>query len=368
MNVALLGFGTIGSAFYELTRGREDIVVKTVLSRRPRPELTCRVTAEMEEILADPDIHIVVEVMGGLHPAYEYICAAMEAGKHVVTANKELMVAHYSRLVRLARERGVCLRCTGAAGGGLPWLTSLTRAARLDELTAVEGILNDTTDQMLRDMTQEGLDYGAALLRAQQAGLAEADPSADVDGLDALRKLVLSVDLGFGVCVREEDIPRLGISSVRTEDMAAFRDMGLVCKLFTRAEKGETGVAAFVMPTLFRPQAYQVHTGVSLYGRRFGRQSFSGKGTGPKPSAFSTGGAVLGDCLDILEGCGTFYYAGGDCPCPVDNSGVVSRFYYRIRSGSGLMGPMSVRDAFLWIEETRRTDPGAFFARLEEEN
>ena len=122
------------------------------------------------------------------------------------------------------------------------------------------------------------------------------------------------------------------------------------------------------MPTLFRPEAYQIHTGVSLYGRRIGRQSFSGRGTGPKPSAFPTAGAVLGDCLDIQDGCGSFYRAGEGRTCPVDNGGVFGRFYYRTEADSGIMGPMSVSEAFTWLQETRRTDPDAFLARLEEEN
>jgi homoserine dehydrogenase len=127
MFAALLGFGTVGSSFYALTRGRTDIRVAAVLSRRPRPELSCRVTPEFDTILRDPSVGIVVEAIGGLHPAYEYVCAAMEAGKHVVTANKHLMVAWYDELIALARRCGVSLRCTAAAAGGIPWLPALSR-------------------------------------------------------------------------------------------------------------------------------------------------------------------------------------------------------------------------------------------------
>ena len=148
MNIALLGFGTVGKAFYELTLGRSDLRVTSVLSRRPRPELPCTVTNDFDEIVRDRSVGIVVEVMGGLEPAYRYICAAMRAGKHVVTANKQLVCAHYAEL---------SLRCTAAAGGGIPWLTSLSRAARLDEITAVGGILNGTTNYMLSAMTASGV-------------------------------------------------------------------------------------------------------------------------------------------------------------------------------------------------------------------
>ena len=170
MNIALLGFGTVGSHFYKLCEGRTDLHVAAVLSRRPRPELTCTVTADYDEIVRDPSIDIVVEVMGGIEPAYSYLCAAMRAGKHVVTANKQLMCAHFEELTSLAKEKGVALRCTAAAGGGIPWLTSLSRASELDEIKAVEGILNGTTNYMLSAMTNSGADYAPALRKAQELG------------------------------------------------------------------------------------------------------------------------------------------------------------------------------------------------------
>ena len=163
MKIALLGFGTFGSHFYKLCEGRSDLQITAVLSRRPRPELTCTVTADYDEIVRDPSIDIVVEVMGGIDPAYSYLCAAMRAGKHVVTANKQLMCARFDALTALSKEMGVALRCTAAAGGGIPWLTSLSRASQLDEITAVEGILNGTTNYMLSAMTNSGADYAAAL-------------------------------------------------------------------------------------------------------------------------------------------------------------------------------------------------------------
>ena len=283
MNIALLGFGTVGSHFYKLCEGRTDLHVSAVLSRRPRPELTCSVTADYDEIVRDPSIDIVVEVMGGIEPAYSYLCAAMRAGKHVVTANKQLMCAHFDELTSLAKEQGVALRCTAAAGGGIPWLTSLSRAAALDEITAVEGILNGTTNYMLSAMTNSGADYAPALRKAQELGYAEADPTADVEGLDARRKLVLSADLAFGVNVREEDIPCVGISSITAGDIAKAKDEGLTYKLIARAEKNGRAVAAFVCPTLFPSSAPEAHTDgtgnlVTLLASLFGRRGFSGGG------------------------------------------------------------------------------------------
>ena len=244
MNIALLGFGTVGKAFYELTLGRSDLRVTSVLSRRPRPELPCTVTNDFDEIVRDRSVGIVVEVMGGLEPAYRYICAAMRAGKHVVTANKQLMCAHFEELTSLAKEKGVALRCTAAAGGGIPWLTSLSRASQLDEITAVEGILNGTTNYMLSAMTASGVDYTTCLREAQALGYAEADPTADVEGLDARRKLVLSADLAFGVNIREEDIPCVGISSITAGDIAKAKDEGLT---YAQDRGRQYGVVGFLV-------------------------------------------------------------------------------------------------------------------------
>ena len=367
MNIALLGFGTVGKAFYELAQGRSDLRVTTVLSRRDRPELRCRVTSDFDEIARDRSIDVVVEVMGGLEPAYRYICMALRAGKHVVTANKQLMCAHYDELLALTRECGTALRCTAAAGGGIPWLTSLSRAGRLDKLTAVEGILNGTTNYMLSAMTEADVDYTTCLREAQALGYAEADPTADVEGYDARRKLVLSANLAFGASVREEDIPCFGISSVTATDFAAWREAGLVCKLFVRAEEHDGRVAAFVCPTLFpaaSPVAQTNGTGnlVSLYGERFGCLSFSGAGAGGYP----TGSSVLSDCVDIAEGACGFYVPRGEAK-PIDNSAAVYRFYLRIGAKGAYTAPMPVSEAFEQVRAAKARGESVFLARIQEE-
>ena len=367
MNIALLGFGTVGSHFYKLCEGRTDLHVAAVLSRRPRPELTCTVTADYDEIVRDPSIDIVVEVMGGIEPAYSYLCAAMRAGKHVVTANKQLMCAHFEELTSLAKEKGVALRCTAAAGGGIPWLTSLSRASELDEIKAVEGILNGTTNYMLSAMTNSGADYAPALQKAQELGYAEADPTADVEGLDARRKIVLSADLAFGVNIREEDIPCVGISSITAGDIAKAKDEGLTYKLIARAEKNGRAVAAFVCPTLFPSSAPEAHTDgtgnlVTLFASRFGKQSFSGAGAGGYP----TGSSVLSDCVDVIEGCPSFYVSRHEAK-HIDNSAAVGRFYLRTGSETVCTGPITVAEAFARAERARSCGEPVFLARIEEE-
>ena len=350
MNIALLGFGTVGSHFYKLCEGRTDLHVAAVLSRRPRPELTCTVTADYDEIVRDPSIDIVVEVMGGIEPAYSYLCAAMRAGKHVVTANKQLMCAHFEELTSLAKEKGVALRCTAAAGGGIPWLTSLSRASDLDEIKAVEGILNGTTNYMLSAMTNSGADYAPALRKAQELGYAEADPTADVEGLDARRKIVLSADLAFGVNIREEDIPCVGISSITADDIVKAKDEGLTYKLIARAEKNGRAVAAFVCPTLFPSSAPEAHTDgtgnlVTLFASRFGKQSSN----------------VLRDCLDVADGCRSFY-ADSFTPCSVNLSGTQCKWLFRCM-GEYFTRECSARAAFDAYESYRKDDPHALLAR-----
>ena len=363
MRVGLLGFGTVGSHFYELVRGRQDVQVKTVLSRRPRTGVDARVTANVQDILQDPEIGIVVEVMGGLHPAYEYVCAAMRAGKHVVTANKLLMCDKYGELVSLAASCGVCLRCTAAVGGGIPWLTSLAGAAQVDTLTAVEGILNGTTNYILSAMTRRGIGFSEALQEAQDLGYAEADPAADVDGLDARRKLSLSADMAFGVILREEEVPCLGIGHITQGDIAAARDRGQVYKLVASAARREGRVSAYVCPALFAastPEANLEGTGnlITLYGERLGRQSFLGAGAGGWP----TGANVLRDCLAVNGGCESFY-SSAMVPQTVDNTAAEGKWLFRV-NGAYTTKRESVAEAFSDYARCLKEDPCAFMAQM----
>ena len=188
MNIGLLGFGVVGGGVWELAAERDDICVKRVLLRSPKAGLPeSAVTFDVNDILNDDTIDTVVEVMGGLHPAYEYVTAAMERGKHVVTANKALIAAYYTELTALAAKQGVALRCTAAVGGGIPWLVNLERVKRLDTVCAVGGIMNGTTNFIMDAMHKADVDFPAILKEAQALGYAEADPSADLDGDDIRR-------------------------------------------------------------------------------------------------------------------------------------------------------------------------------------
>ena len=363
MRIGLLGYGTVGKAFYALSEEQRSLTVSTLLTRRAR-DLSCRQVASFSDILDDPAIELVVELIGGIHPAFEYIASAMRAKKHVVTANKAVVCAHYGELVRLAAKNGVCLRCTAAAGGGIPWLTSLGRAARMDRITAVEGILNGTTNYILSEMTARNTAYGELLAEAQRLGYAEADPTDDVEGYDARRKLVLSADLAFSGLLSEQDIPCIGISRVSVADIAWARERGLVWKLNARAERKGSKVSAFVCPTLFPASTPESQTNgsanlVSLYAERIGKQSFSGAGAGGWPTASN----VLADCLEIAGGAPPFYSDHIPAPLTINNAGERKTWLFR-SFGRYTIRQETVADAFEAYAAVSEADPGALLGYL----
>lgn len=329
MQVALLGLGVVGGGVWELLKDRPGWEVRRAMARSPHREYGEKVVDSIEPILEDPKVELVVEAIGGITPAYQYVKAALQAGKHVVTANKALMAAHYGELTATARENGVVLRCTGAVGGGIPFLTSLERVKRLDRIEEISGILNGTTNYILDVMTREGKSFKEALSAAQALGYAEADPSADIDGLDLRSKLALCANVAFGIMVRAEDIPTAGIRGITAEDVAAFSRMGAVCKMIGFAQYREGRVAAVAEPMLLSHQSPEAgvplnFNRISLRGERLGGQSFFGQGAGRYPTAIN----VLQDCLDIESGCRGFYTEASE-PCGVDSSGLCRSYYLK---------------------------------------
>ena len=283
MNAAILGYGTVGGGVYEILKDRPDISVKYVLDKALVAELGAISVTDFSVILNDAEVDTVVEVMGGLEPAYEYITAAMRAGKNIVTANKQLLAARYDELTALARETGVGFRSSAAVGGGIPWLPNLQRLKRLGTVNEVCGIMNGTTNYILSVMQKRGYDYESVLHDAQSFGYAEADPTADIEGLDIQRKLLLSANIAFDASLTEQQVPAAGIAGVTREDIAGFNELGYVCKLYATAKRVADGaVLAVVEPTLFKaetleasvPANYNLITAVSQYA---GRQSFFGE-------------------------------------------------------------------------------------------
>ena len=378
MNIGLLGFGVVGGGVWELAAGRQDVNVTRVLVRRPKEGLPAAVaTTDVNDILGDDAIDTVVEVMGGLHPAYEYVTAAMERGKNVVTANKALIAAYYQELTALAEEKGVALRCTAAVGGGIPWLVNLARVKRLDTVCEVGGIMNGTTNFIMDAMHKSPVSFDAILKEAQDLGYAEADPSADIDGDDIRRKLCISANIAFDAVLDETAIPTFGIRTVTAEDIASFQAHGFVCKLLATAQAAEDGVCAFVEPTLVdksEPEA-AVPANYNLIGytaEKVGKQTFFGQGAGRFPTASN----VMQDCLTVLAGEKGFYTAKAapDALC----AAAAHPYYVRtaapdafLRSrvaddwGTGVVtGAVDVYEMLAWARQQREKDPACFIAAI----
>lgn len=307
MRIGLLGFGTVGKGVYELTAARPDMEVVRILCRRELSLPETAVTHDFQDILNDDTVDTVVEAIGGLHPAYEYVKAAMLAGKHVVTSNKALVATYFDELLPLAEERGLHFRCTASVGGGIGWLSELERVRRIETVRQVGGIMNGTCNYILDSMTRLGLSYAEALSQAQALGYAEADPTTDVDGIDTWHKLIVSANIAFGVSLDISGIPAAGIRRIRASDIDAFRARGLTCKLISAGYHNNGAYSAYVQPTLFpqgEPEAavpanYNL---ITLVGDTSGRQSFFGQGAGRYPTAYN----VVQDCMDFLNGRG-FY-------------------------------------------------------------
>ena len=328
MNIGLLGFGVVGGGVYDWCSGRRDIRVARVLVRSEKPEIAAIATRNFQDILTDPAIDTVAECMGGLHPAYEYVSAALKAGKNVVTANKALIAAYYQELITLAKENGTALRYTAAVGGGIPWLVNLERCKRLDGICELGGIMNGTTNYIMDAMHHKSVDFGKILKQAQELGYAEADPSADIDGDDIRRKLVISANIAFGASLNEESIPTFGIRYVSKADIQLFKKHKFVCKLLAKAERTETGICAYIEPTLVEATAPEaaVPTNfnlISYCGENIGQQSFFGQGAGRFPTAAN----VVQDCLDIRQGQKSFY-AESAVPAVLDG-GEAHPYYVR---------------------------------------
>ncbi|MBQ3866157.1 MAG: homoserine dehydrogenase [Clostridia bacterium] len=361
MKIGLLGLGTVGRGAYEVLTTHGELKVVAVADLLPHPELpaSVRVTRDALSLARDPEVDLVIEVMGGLHPAYECVKEALLAGKHVVTANKHLMAQYYAELVALAEEKGVSLRYSAAVGGGIPWLLALSRARRMGKIEEVWGVFNGTTNLILDEMTERGMDYAAALQRARDLGFAEADPTADVDGWDARRKVCLSANVAFGALLREEDVPSFGMRDVSPADVAAARSLGCVVRYLGRARRLTEGIAAWVEPA-FVPAASRegcIHGGDNVISYRaefVGEESFFGPGAGRYPTGF----AVAQDCLDVARSApGPF--APDRRALPVAASRAVQRYYVRPlrqegdllslaqkKLGDGfLTGPLSVPEA-----------------------
>lgn len=303
MNIAILGYGIVGSGAYEVLT-KNGYTVSRVLDVRPHPELGDVLTDNIEDILNDQSITVVAEAIGGNTVSYDLVSRALKAGKHVVSSNKHLICHYYKELHALARENGVTIRFTSSVGGGIPWLYNLKRAVRCDEIEKIMGIMNGTTNFILDAMIRDSRDFAEVLKEAQALGYAEADPAADIDGLDVARKVAISSTLAFGCVVSESDVRTLSLRNIKKSDIDYVRTtLGKTVRYLGYGIKTENGITAFVEPTILDGDTLEAHIPtnnnlISLFGKYVGRLSFYGQGAGKYP----TGNALAQDIIDILKG------------------------------------------------------------------
>ncbi|MBQ5771101.1 MAG: homoserine dehydrogenase [Clostridia bacterium] len=300
MKIAILGMGKIGSGVYEYASKNPNLEVKRTLDLKAWMD---NMTTDINDIVNDAEIEAVVETMGGLEPARTYALKCLEAGKHYVTANKLLISEAMKELQEAADKSGAAFLFSASCGGGIPVLKCLYDQSLSDEIVEFGGILNGTTNYMLDRIETDNLTYEDALREAQALGYAEADPTSDVDGLDAQRKLILGLAVGFGAYVKKEQIPANGIRTIRPEDMAFFKEKGVSPRLIASCRKEGESISADVCVHLFEnghvETAIRKNVNYAYYiGAQSGHFSFSGQGAGKYPTAAN----VIGDLMRIISG------------------------------------------------------------------
>ena len=312
VNVAILGFGVVGSGAAEVLTDNRRVIeknlgktvsVKRILDLREFPDSPFGplVTHDFNDIVNDPDISIVAEMMGGSHPAYDFTKACLEAGKSVVTSNKEVVANFGAELLELAAKNGVRYLFEASVGGGIPIIRPMVNDLASNEIISVNGILNGTTNYILTKMLDEGAAYADVLKDAQDKGYAERNPAADVEGLDAARKIVILAALSFGKLLDPNKIHCEGITKISAEDAAYAKDNGYAVKLIGHTELVDGKILAMVSPRLIpcsNPLAgvSDVFNGILVDANMLGECMFYGKGAGKLPTA----SAVVADIIDIV--------------------------------------------------------------------
>ena len=375
MKIALLGHGTVGRGVDDIIRTRVPEVEVARILELPDRLSDSRMTSNYDEIVCDPSIDLVVECMGGIEPAHEFIRRALEAGKHVVTSNKAVVAAHFGEFAELAAANDVAFLIEAAVGGGIPWIAGVEKAKRIDEIRSFSGIMNGTTNYIIDSMRREELDFDVALGRAQELGYAERDPSAAIDGIDVANKTIISACVAFDVdCVR--DLPVTGIRTLTKADLDMFAHRDLTVKLFGRGQSKDGRYAVAVEPVAIPLASLEAAVPsnfnlVSLEGFTVGPLKFYGQGAGSLP----TGNAIVQDVIDAAHGRRqVFDFSRGLTYDPT-----LLRCNYVIRSASVPVsseawapGVWFVRnltppDARALLERVWQDDPSAFMAALPQE-
>ena len=362
VKIGLVGTGPVGGGCIDIIKKHADdfrrhygldIELARVCSLNPEQAIAHGVgdifTQDYRDIVNDPDIQLVIELIGGTRIAKNIVCEALSAGKHVVTANKALMATFGEEIMGLAAEHNVEIAFEASVGGGIPIIDPMKHSLIANEITEVMGIVNGTTNYMLTRMAEDGMSYDAALAEAQANGFAEADPTADVDGHDAAAKIAILASIAFNSRVTIDDVYTEGIRNVSPVDLEAARDMGYCVKLLALAHRGAGGIDVRVHPTMI-PVTHQLATvngvmnAIYVVGDAVGETMFFGAGAGSGPAA----SAVMGDVLEVSRhiemGCGPIV----GCTCTDDlpiipMEELTSKYYIRFSAAdrTGVLASMA---------------------------
>ncbi len=366
VKIAVMGYGVVGGGVLEVLEenavsiahnAAEEISVKYILTRRPMPEspYADKIIQDFSIIESDPEVRIVVETIGGVGSAYDYTRRALLAGKSVVTANKELVATHGHELIAIAKEKNLNYLFEASVGGGIPIIRPITQCLAANEIDEIYGILNGTTNYILTEMIQCGATFDDALRAAQEKGYAEADPTADIEGFDACRKICILADLCFGRHVDPAEVPTEGITGVTAADVAFAQKINYKIKLLGRALRtGENHATAYVAPHLLHRNSLLsnvdgVMNGIVVYGNALGECMFYGAGAGRRPTA----SAVVADVIDAVKHFNARKYLDWDEGYPgyvTDPGALVSRWY--IRTGATLAAVRGALDGVELIGDT----------------
>lgn len=374
--IAIMGHGVVGSGVAEVISRNNDLIVKHnnldslevkhILDLRDFPELSysSKFTKNFDDILNDDDVKIVVETMGGLNPAYKFVKACLEKGKSVVTSNKELVAARGWELLKIAEEKNINFLFEASVGGGIPVIRPISRCMAANEITRIAGILNGTTNFILTKMITENMSLKDALKLAQDNGYAEKDPTNDIEGFDACRKICILASLCFGRHVFPDDIPTEGITKISLADVEYAKNYGKVIKLLGTAMRSpDDKVSAEVSPALIDAtgplaNVNDVFNAVLVDGNAVGEVVFYGKGAGKLPTA----SAVVADVIDCAVSKGTkigYTWAEAAENNLVSSTEMLTRLYVRGFASDVEKAKASVREIFAGAEFiSRENAPG----------
>lgn len=345
IDIAILGHGVVGSGVAEVLlkngdniakKSGDKINVKHILDLRDFPDTPYadRFTKDFNVILNDPDVKVVVEVMGGVHPAYDFVKASLEAGKSAVTSNKEMVAAKGAELLAVAAKNNVNFLFEASVGGGIPIIRPLHQCLAANEIDEIAGILNGTTNFILTKMIKESMAFDEALAMAKKLGYAESDPTADVEGHDACRKICILASLAFGSHVYPECVPTEGITKITPEDVAYAENYGAVIKLIAQTHRtNDSKVFALVSPA-FVPLESQlssvddVFNAILVRGDSTGDVVFYGKGAGKFPTASAVVGDIV-DCVKASGNIGSLNWSDSDRKNTADAKAVEASMYIR---------------------------------------